>query len=101
MTNAWLAQYNIFSLIFSWFALANLWLTFAIIIDLLPTQNLYAFGNAEVVSDRSLFASHELVLIWRSMQTHWVNFAFKAIYLFFLALQVGNRFLRVNRRLFC
>ena len=52
ITNNRLVQYNIFSLIFSWFALANLWLTFAIIIDLLPSQNLIAFGNAEVVSDR-------------------------------------------------
>lgn len=52
VANRWLTQYNIFSLVFSWFALANLWLTFAIIIDLLPSQNLYAFGNAEVVSGR-------------------------------------------------
>jgi len=69
------ALYNIFSLVFSWFALANLWLTFAIIIELLPTQNLIAFGTTEI--------------------THWVNFALKGIYLCFLALQfvlaLGNR----------
>lgn len=46
-------QYNLCSLLFSWFALANLWLTFSIIIDLLPEQNIYIFGNATVV--RSLF----------------------------------------------
>lgn len=33
-----LAQYNALSLFFSWFALANLWLSFSIIIDLLPGQ---------------------------------------------------------------
>lgn len=38
-------QYNVFSLIFSWFALANLWLTFSIIIDLLPSQNVVLFGG--------------------------------------------------------
>ncbi|KAJ7507757.1 glycosyltransferase family 2 protein [Mycena galericulata] len=69
------AIYNIFSLIFSWFALANIWLTFSIIIDLLPSQNIIIFGTADV--------------------THWVNNAFKWIYLSFLALQfvlaLGNR----------
>jgi chitin synthase len=69
------AFYNIFSLIFSWFALANLWLTFSIIIDLLPSQNIIIFGTADI--------------------TFWVNFAFKWIYLAFLALQfilaLGNR----------
>jgi chitin synthase len=40
-----LVQYNIFTLIFSWFALANLWLTFSIIIDLLPAENLVFFGG--------------------------------------------------------
>ncbi|KAJ7904483.1 glycosyltransferase family 2 protein [Mycena olivaceomarginata] len=69
------ALYNIFSLIFSWFALANIWLTFSIIIDLLPTQNIIIFGTAAV--------------------THWVNNGFKWLYLSFLALQfvlaLGNR----------
>ncbi|KAF8974317.1 glycosyltransferase family 2 protein [Flammula alnicola] len=69
------ALYNVFSLVFSWFALANLWLTFSIIIDLLPEQNIFLFGTAAV--------------------THWVNLAFKWIYLAFLALQfilaLGNR----------
>ena len=37
-----------------------------------------------------LSASHEVVLIGWSIQTHWVNFAFKGIYLCFLALQVSN-----------
>ncbi|KAI6034169.1 glycosyltransferase family 2 protein [Pisolithus microcarpus 441] len=67
--------YNIFSLIFSWFAMANIWLTFSIIIDLLPSQGIVIFGTATV--------------------THWVNLAFKWIYLAFLALQfvlaLGNR----------
>ncbi|KAG8725108.1 Chitin synthase, class 2 [Ceratobasidium sp. 395] len=69
--------YNVFSLIFSWFALANLWLTFSIIIDLLPDQTpaINVFGNADV--------------------THWINMVFKWLYLAFLALQfilaLGNR----------
>ncbi|KAI6164829.1 glycosyltransferase family 2 protein [Pisolithus thermaeus] len=67
--------YNIFSMIFSWFAMANIWLTFSIIIDLLPSQNIIIFGTATV--------------------TYWINLAFKWIYLAFLALQfvlaLGNR----------
>ncbi|QRV76364.1 chitin synthase [Ceratobasidium sp. AG-Ba] len=69
--------YNVFSLIFSWFALANLWLTFSIIIDLLPEQKdpIYLFGTADI--------------------THWVNNGFEWLYLAFLALQfilaLGNR----------
>jgi chitin synthase len=43
-------QYNIFSLIFSWFSLANIWLTFSIIIDLLANQGVFIFGTAAVVS---------------------------------------------------
>ncbi|KII94830.1 glycosyltransferase family 2 protein [Plicaturopsis crispa FD-325 SS-3] len=69
------ALYNIFSLIFSWFSLANIWLTFSIIIDLLPSQGIIIFGTAGI--------------------THWVNLAFKWIYLAFLGLQfvlaLGNR----------
>ncbi|KAJ7937082.1 glycosyltransferase family 2 protein [Mycena leptocephala] len=69
------AIYNIFSLIFSWFALANIWLTFSIIIDLLPSQGIIIFGTAAI--------------------THWVNNGFKWLYLSFLALQfvlaLGNR----------
>jgi len=55
--------------------LANLWLTFSIIIDLLPDQNIYVFGNAAV--------------------THWVNLGIKGLYGSALALQfilaLGNR----------
>ncbi|KZO91398.1 glycosyltransferase family 2 protein [Calocera viscosa TUFC12733] len=69
------ALYNLFNLLFSWFALANLWLTFSIIIELLPDQNIFIFGTGDV--------------------TGWVNQAFKWIYLAFLALQfvlaLGNR----------
>jgi len=69
------ALYNTFSLMFSWFALANIWLTFSIIIDLMPRQNIIFFGTEEI--------------------THWVNNAMEWIYLFFLALQfilaLGNR----------
>ncbi|KAG8983152.1 Chitin synthase, class 2, partial [Tulasnella sp. 427] len=71
------AFYNVLSLVFSWFALANLWLTFSIIIDLLPLQNppVYVFGTRVV--------------------THWVNLGLKWLYLGFLTLQfilaLGNR----------
>ena len=50
--------YQTFNLIFSWFALANLWLTFSIIIDLLPdlptvpefsSAPILIFGTAAVV----------------------------------------------------
>lgn len=46
------SQYNVASLIFSWFALANLWLTFSIIIELLPSQSpaVNLFGTADIVS---------------------------------------------------
>ncbi|KAI0254717.1 chitin synthase [Lactifluus subvellereus] len=74
------ALYNIFSLIFSWFAIANIWLTFSIIIDLLPGQGLVFFGGN----------NHTGLEI-----THWVNLALKWIYLGFLAIQfvlaLGNR----------
>jgi len=69
--------YNVISLVFSWFALANLWLTFSLVIELLPEQknSINVFGTATV--------------------THWVNLAFQWIYLAFLALQfvlaLGNR----------
>ncbi|KGB79519.2 chitin synthase [Cryptococcus deuterogattii R265] len=70
------AIYNIFSLVFSWFALANLWLTFSIIIQLLPeSANINLFGTADV--------------------THWINLVFTWVYLAFLMLQLvlalGNR----------
>ncbi|KAF8591568.1 glycosyltransferase family 2 protein [Ramaria rubella] len=69
------ALYNVASLVFSWFALANLWLTFSLIIDLTVNQGIKLFGTAGV--------------------THWVNLAFKWVYLAFLALQfvlaLGNR----------
>ncbi|GBE80048.1 Chitin synthase 1 [Sparassis crispa] len=69
------AFYNIFTLFFSWFALANMWLTFSIVIDLLPDGGVNTFGTAAV--------------------TYWINDIFKWIYLAFLALQfvlaLGNR----------
>jgi len=69
------ALYNVYTLIFTWFALANMWLTFAIIIDLLPSDNLIFFGTATI--------------------TYWINEVFQWIYLAFLALQfvlaLGNR----------
>jgi chitin synthase len=42
-------KYNIMSLVFSWFALANIWLTFSIIIDLLPSQHIVIFGTPDIV----------------------------------------------------
>lgn len=48
------ALYNLFNLIFTWFALANLWLTFSIIISLLTDANqtnpIYIFGTSYIVS---------------------------------------------------
>ncbi|KAF8884113.1 glycosyltransferase family 2 protein [Infundibulicybe gibba] len=68
------ALFTIVNLFFSWFALGNLWLTFNIIIDLLPSQG-YVFGN--------------VVLI------HWLNTSLRWTYLALLALQfilaLGNR----------
>ncbi|KAG8980226.1 Chitin synthase, class 2 [Tulasnella sp. JGI-2019a] len=71
------AIYNVVNLVFSWFALANIWLTFSILINLLPQQTppIYAFGTQNV--------------------THWVNQGFEWLYLGFLTLQfilaLGNR----------
>lgn len=71
------ALYNIFVLIFSWFALANLWLTFSIIIGFLPDELLK--GSSATVLE--VF--------------HWVNLVLKWVYVFFLVLQfvlaLGNR----------
>ena len=48
------ALYNLFNLIFSWFALANLWLTFSIIITLVPEAvKINLFVTEDVVSLRS------------------------------------------------
>lgn len=43
-------QYNIISLVFTWFAMANMWLTFSIVINLLPDQKIDLFGTATIVS---------------------------------------------------
>ncbi|EPQ27705.1 uncharacterized protein PFL1_04843 [Pseudozyma flocculosa PF-1] len=71
------ALYNAFTLLFSWFALANLWLTFSIIIDFLPDVILKNAGETPL----EIF--------------HWVNLATKWIYVAFLVLQfvlaLGNR----------
>ncbi|PWN35460.1 putative chitin synthase 1 [Meira miltonrushii] len=70
------AVYNAFSLLFSWFALANLWLTFSIIINFLPTE--------------LLKGQPTLLIVF-----HWINSACKWIYIFFIVLQfvlaLGNR----------
>ncbi|GLB41331.1 putative chitin synthase [Lyophyllum shimeji] len=69
------ALFNAIQLFFTWFSLANLWLTFSIIIDLLPSQGIVITGNVVVI--------------------HWINQALKWIYLVFLAMQfvlaLGNR----------
>jgi chitin synthase len=85
-------QYNVFSLLFSWFALANIWLTFSIIIDLLPSQGLVFFGGnnhtgLEIVSIFSLLLR---LTLNRAIKTHWVNLALKWIYLGFLGIQVDK-----------
>ena len=71
------ALFNAFQLFFSWFALANLWLTFSIIIKLVPSgpKPTYIFYSEEI--------------------THWVNNAFIWLYGATLGLQfilaLGNR----------
>jgi len=73
-----------------------MWLTFSIIIDLLPSSNqthpVYIFGTQTIVGGLLLISLPSLSL---SFQTHWVNLALKWIYLSFLALQfilaLGNR----------
>ncbi|KAE8209951.1 hypothetical protein CF327_g6124 [Tilletia walkeri] len=71
------ALYNAFQLFFSWFALANLWLTFTIIIEFLPDNLLQ--GSSNTVLDI----------------VHWVNTAARWVYIFFVVLQfvlaLGNR----------
>lgn len=71
------AIFNIFVLLFSWFALANMWLTFSIIISFLPTQ---------LLKDQN-----DTVLII----LHWINLALQWVYIFFVVLQfvlaLGNR----------
>lgn len=71
------ALYNVFTLVFTWFALANLWLTFSIIINFLP--------------DSLLVNSSDGVKI----ALHWLNLGCKWVYVFFLVLQfvlaLGNR----------
>ena len=54
-------QYNIFSLIFSWFTLASTWLTFSIITNLLAKQGYALFGTATAVGGYSLLVYHCLV----------------------------------------
>lgn len=44
-------QYNVVSLLFSWFALANVWLTYDIVVSFLPDQHVYVFGTAGIVGD--------------------------------------------------
>ncbi|KAI0246968.1 chitin synthase [Lactifluus subvellereus] len=66
--------------IFSWAALVNIWLTFSIIIDLLPSQGLVFFGSNNHTGLES---------------THWINLILKWIYLGFLAIQV-DKSLRPN-----
>lgn len=67
--------FNALSLIFTWFSLANLWLTFSIIIDFLPSQGIVITGNINIV--------------------HWFNQSMTWIYITFLVLQfvlaLGNR----------
>lgn len=71
------ALFNAFQLLFGWFALANLWLTFTIIIDLVPSGEnpTYFFGTKEI--------------------THWVNLGLTWLYGATLAMQfilaLGNR----------
>ena len=71
------ALYNLCQLIFSWFALGNLWLTFAIIIQYLPNVLLREYGDTWLIA------------------FHWINLVLMWVYGFMLALQfvlaLGNR----------
>ena len=71
------ALYNVVQLLYSWFAISNLWLTFAIIIQYLPNTLLRHFPE-----------------IW-DIVFHWVNLVLMWVYGFFVALQfvlaLGNR----------
>jgi hypothetical protein len=54
-----MVQYNIISLVFTWFQLANLWLTFSIVIDLLPNLTdhpFYMFGSQIAVRLHTLYS---------------------------------------------
>ncbi|KAM0752694.1 class III chitin synthase [Meredithblackwellia eburnea MCA 4105] len=68
--------FNICNLIMTWFSLANLWLCFAIIIELVPSSTgVQLFYNEEI--------------------THWANLAFQWVYVAFVVIQfilaLGNR----------
>ncbi|PKI85609.1 Chs2p [Malassezia vespertilionis] len=69
--------YNLCQMVLSWFAMGNLWLTFAIIIAYLPNILLRGFSDGVLIA------------------FHWVNVVLMWIYAFFLALQfvlaLGNR----------
>jgi len=71
------ALYNMAQLVLSWFALGNMWLTFAIIIQYLPSILLRDFSDAWLIA------------------FHYVNLVAMWVYGFFLALQfvlaLGNR----------
>ncbi|WFD00403.1 chitin synthase [Malassezia yamatoensis] len=71
------AIYNTCQLILSWFALGNLWLTFAIIIQYLPNVLLRDYSDTWLIA------------------FHWINLALMWVYGFMLALQfvlaLGNR----------
>jgi hypothetical protein len=49
-----LSKYQILTLFFSWFALANLWLTFTTIIDLAPDLNIPVFNENNLSTVRIL-----------------------------------------------
>jgi len=71
------ALYNFIQLVYSWLALANLFLTFAIIINYLPNVLLRGYPDAVLIT------------------FHWVNLVLTWVYGFLLAVQfvlaLGNR----------
>ena len=77
------ALYNAFNLLFSWFALANLWLTFSIIIAFLP----------DVIFKSQSDTGSTLTTI-----LHWVNMAAEWIYIFFVILPVSYTHLTLPTR---
>ena len=77
------ALYNIFVLIFTWFNLANAYLTFSVVIDLLASER-QIFGAATDDINISMFFNLALLIIV-------VNYIYVAFVVLQFILALGNR----------